>query len=417
MRITSVLWGLVLSQALHAALLEHTVRPEAVGLSSERLARITHTLSDPITEGKVAGAVVMVGRRGQIAYCEALGRMDCETRVAMRTDTLFRIASMTKAVTAVAVLQLLEQGHYQLDDPIEQYLPVFARARVLDPNQADTDPNHPRTLPLKRSITVRDLLRHTPGIWGGQRFTALGMRAWKGSLADYVETLVSVPLSCQPGTRFQYSFATDVLGYLVEGVSGQPLDSYFQDHIFAPLAMNDTGFVVPPEKRSRLANHYHYRKGALVCKEQAATSPFLKRAQALSGGGGWGYSYPGLVTTPEDWWRFMEMIRRGGRFGDQRILSRTTVTLMCSDHLGGIPGAFEPGTGHGLGVGIITDGAAHGQLASTGTVFWAGAPHNTYYFINFEEEMCGLMFMQNAPFGHLDLMRRFLVLAHQAIND
>lgn len=418
MRIVSVgLWGLLLGQALCATPLKQTIAPKAVGLSGERLARITCTFSDLITEGKVAGAVVLVGRRGQIAYCQALGDMDCETHRAMRTDTLFRIASMTKAVTAVATLQLLEQGKYQLDDPIEQYLPVFAKARVMDPNQSGADPNNPRTIPLERSITIRDLLRHTPGIWGGQRFTALGMRTWTGSLSDYVETLVRVPLSCQPGTRFQYSFATDVLGYLVEVISGQSLDSYFQKHIFTPLGMRDTGFVVPPEKRSRLANHYLYQDGVLVCKEQAATSPFLKRAKALSGGGGWGYSYPGLVTTPGDWWRFMEMLREGGQFAEKRILSRTTVKLMCNDHLGDIPGAFEPGTGHGLGVGVVTDGTTHGQLTSTGTIFWAGAPHNTYYFIDFEEEMCGLMFMQNAPFGHLDLMRRFLVLAHQAIND
>lgn len=393
------------------------ISPEFVGLSKDRLDHISQTLQTCVDEGKLAGATVLISRRGLIGYYQSFGYMDLEAQKPMSHGAIFRIASMTKAVTAVAVLQLFEQGHFQLDDPIERYLPVFKKARVLDPNQAGADPNNPRTVPLERSITIRDLLRHTPGIWGGRRFTELGMRKWTGSLAAYVETLVSVPLSCQPGTQFQYSFATDVLGHLVEVVSNQPLDRYFQENIFTPLRMQDTGFVVAPEKKSHLTNHYQYKDRKLICKEQASTSPFLKRAEALSGGGGWGYSYPGLVTTAVDWWRFMEMLRNDGRSDDQRILSRKTVKLMCSDHLGDIPGHFEPGTGHGLGIGVVTNNTQHGQLASNGTIYWAGGPHNTYYFINFEEEMCGLLFMQNAPFGHLDLMRRFLVLAHQAIDD
>ena len=393
------------------------VEPEDVGLSSQRLARLTDTFQTHVDEGRIAGAVLLIGRGGQVAYFETLGHMDLETQRPMPKDGIFRIASMTKAVTAVAVLQLLEQGRFQLDDPIEKHLPVFNKARVLDPNQAGAGPDHPRTVPLVRSITIRDLLRHTPGIYGGQRFTQAGLRQWTGSLAGYVDTLVSVPLSCQPGTKFQYSFATDVLGRLVEVVSEQPLDEYFREHIFAPLAMEDTGFVVPPEKVTRLTNHYDYQDGKLICKEQATTSPFLKRAEALSGGGGWDYSYPGLVTTPRDWWRFMEMLRRRGQLEGTRVLSRPTVELICTDHLGDIPGAFEPGAGFGLGVGIVTDAPKHGQLAAEGTIYWAGAPHNTYYFVDFEEQMSGLMFMQNAPFGHLDLMRRFLVLAHQAIDD
>lgn len=393
------------------------IPPEKVGLSPERLSRIKQTFQGLVDEGKIAGATTLISRKGQIAHWDSYGYMDLEAQRPMAKDAIFRIASMTKAVTAVAVLQLLEQGHFQLDDPIETYIPVFKKARVLDPNQAGADPNHPRTVPLERPITIRDMLRHTPGIYGGRRFTEAGLRDWQGSLADYVETLVSVPLACQPGARFQYSFAIDVLGHLVEVLSDQRLDAYFKEQIFAPLGMDDTGFVVPPDKLCRLTNHYLYREGKLICKEKASESPFLKRAAALSGGGGWSYSYPGLVTTAADWWRFMEMLRRGGRLNGVRILSRPTVQLMCADHLGDIPGHFEPGTGHGIGVGVVTDSAQHGQLASTGTIYWAGGPHNTYYFVDFQEQMCGLMFMQNAPFGHLNLMRRFLVLAHQAIDD
>ncbi len=343
--------------------------------------------------------------------------MDVENNKAMRADAIFRIASMTKALTAVAVLQLFEQGRFALDDPAARFIPALKTMRVMDPNQTGAEPDHPRTVPLERDITIRDLLRHTAGIYGGSRYTRAGLRDWSGSLKGFVDRLAGVPLDCQPGTRFQYSYSTDVLGYLVEVVSGEPLDEYFAEHILRPLDMKDTGFVVPPEKVARLTNHYRFADGRLVCKEEAATSPFLKRAEALSGGGGWSYSYPGVVTTVRDWWRFMEMLRHHGQLDGTLILSPKTVKLMCSDHLGTIPGAFEPGAGFGLGVGIVTDSVQHGQLASDGTIYWAGGPHNTYYFVDFEEQMCGIFFMQTEPWNHLDLMRRFLVLSHQAIQE
>jgi CubicO group peptidase (beta-lactamase class C family) len=394
----------------------NTVSPETVGLSPERIGRVHQSFQKLVDEGKIAGVSILISRQGKIAFYEALGYMDLEAQKVMAPDAIFRIASMTKALTAVAVLQLLEQGHFMLDDPAAHFIPVLKTMRVMDPNQVGADPNKPRTVPLERDITIRDLLRHTSGIiYDGPRHTQAGLHDWQGSLEGFVDRLASIPLDCQPGTRFRYSYSTDVLGYLVEVVSGQPLDEYFTEHITAPLDMVDTGFVVPQEKVSRLTNHYRFTDDKLMCLEKATTSPFLKRAEALSGGGGWSYSYPGLVTTVKDWWRFMEMLRNHGQLEGVRILSPNTVKLMCSDHLGDIPGAFEPGTGHGLGVGIITDKTQHGQLAGNGTIFWAGAPHNTYYFIDFKEEMCGIMFIQNEPWS-LNLMRRFLVLAHQTID-
>lgn len=407
-----------LSTNVHAApLLPDAVLPETVGLSLERLARIDRTFQELVDQGQIAGASLLISRRGQVAYRRDLGFMDAENQKAMAPDAIFRIASMTKALTAVAVLQLFEQGHFMLDDPASKWIPVLKTVCVMDPNQSGADPNQPRTVPIERDITIRDLLRHTSGIYGGDRYTRAGLRDWTGSLEEFVDRLASVPLACQPGTRFYYSYSTDVLGYLVEVVSGKPLDQYIEEHITAPLGMADTGFVVPLDKVSRLTNHYRFVDGQLVCKEKAAASPFLKRAKALSGGGGWSYSYPGVVTTVYDWWRFMEMLRNHGQLDGVRILSPNTVKLMCSDHLGAIPGAFEPGTGHGLGVGIVTDSIRHGQLAGNGTIYWAGAPHNTYYFVDFQNEMCGIMFMQNEPWNHLDLMRRFMVISHQAIDD
>jgi CubicO group peptidase (beta-lactamase class C family) len=391
------------------------VVPASVGLSSERLVRIDRTFQQLVDQGQIAGVSMLIARRGQVAYRRDLGFMDVEAKKAMAPDAIFRIASMTKSLTAVAVLQLFEQGRFMLDDPAADFIPILKTMRVMDPNQAGAEPNHPRTVPPERAITIRDLLRHTAGIYGGSRYTRAGLRDWTGSLKGFVERLASVPLDCQPGTGFQYSYSTDVLGYLVEVVSGQPLDEYLAEHILTPLDMKDTGFVVPPNKVSRLTNHYSYVNGQLVCKEKAATSPFLKRAEALSGGGGWSYSYPGVVTTVRDWWRLMEMLRNRGQLDGAHILSPNTVKLMCSDHLGAIPGAFEPGAGFGLGVGVVTDTVKHGQLAGNGMIYWAGAPHNTYYYVDFEEQMCGILFMQTEPWNHLDLMRRFLVLSHQAI--
>jgi CubicO group peptidase (beta-lactamase class C family) len=395
----------------------NVVTPESVGLSTERLARIDRTFQGLVDQGQIAGVSLLIARQGQVAYRRDLGFMDVEGKKPMSPDAIFRIASMTKALTAVAVLQLFEQGHFLLDDPAANLIPVLKTMRVMDPNQTGADPNQPRTMPLARDITIRDLLRHTAGIYGGSRYTRAGLRDWSGSLKGFVERLASVPLDCQPGTRFQYSYSTDVLGYLVEVVSGQPLDEYFAEHILTPLDMPDTGFVVPPDKVSRLTNHYRFADGQLACVEKAATSPFLRRAEALSGGGGWSYSYPGAVTTVRDWWRFMEMLRNHGQLDGVRILSPNTVKLMCSDHLGAIPGAFEPGAGFSVGVGIITDSIKHGQLAGNGTIYWAGGPHNTYYFVDFEEQMCGIFFMQTEPWNHLDLMRRFLVLSHQALQE
>jgi CubicO group peptidase (beta-lactamase class C family) len=394
--------------------------PSDVGLSAERLGRIETLFQGLVDSGELAGVTVLVGRRGRVAYFKTLGYMDVEAHRPMARDAIFRIASMTKAVTAVAVLQLFEQGRFVLDDPVSRFLPVFKDARVLDPNQAGADPNAPRTVALAREITIRDLLRHTSGIiYRCRRYTKAGLRKWDKSLAEFVETLAGVPLDCQPGTKFRYSYSTDVLGRLVEVVSGQDLDAYFSEHIFSPLRMADTGFVVPTHKVERLTNHYRFKDGRLICEEQAATSPFLKRAQPLSGGGGWGYNYPGLVSTAQDWWRFLEMLRNHGQLEGKRLLSRKTVELMCTDHLSDIPYAPGPGNGYGLAVGVVTDSARHGQSASTGTIYWSGGPHNTYYFVDFKEQMTGIMFLQteNRTLGHENLRRKFLVLSHEAIDD
>jgi len=392
------------------------VSPEVVGLSPERVEHIHQTFQELVDEGKIAGVSVLISRDGKIAFWDTLGFMDIETKKPVSKDTIFRIASMAKAVTSVCVLKLYEQGHFLLDDPVSKYIPEFKQMKVTVAAGAENQ-DGTKEVPAKRDITIRDLLRHTSGIlYGGKSYREAGFNKWDKPLGDFVKKLAQLPLACEPGTKFNYSYSIDVLGYLVEIISGQPLDEYMKQQVFEPLGMVDTDFYVPEEKLARLPNHYRYKDGSLILDEPSKTSPFLKKPIALSGGGGWSTGYGGLVTTMQDWLRFLEMLRNYGRLEDTRILNRKTVELMTADHLKDISGAFEPGTGHGLGIGVVTDAAKHGQLASAGTIYWAGAPYNTYYFVDYKEQMCGILFMQNGPFGHLDLMRRFLVLAHQAID-
>ena len=415
-RAAAVLVVCVLPSAAPASDLPRAT-PAEVGLSAERLARIDRAFEAAVSERRVAGALVLVGRRGKVAHLQGFGYADVESRRPMTEDAIFRIASMTKVVTALTALQLLEEGRFALDDPVSRYLPAFAKARVLAPDQSGADPADPRTVAPARAMTIRDLFRHTSGIWGGDRSDKAGLPQWKGSLAGFVETIAGLPLGYQPGSEFRYGYSTDVLGHLLEVLSGNPLDRIFADRVFGPLDLRDTGFTVPPEKVGRLTSDYRYSEAeGLVCEDRADSSRFLVRAEGLSGGGGWSYSYPGLVTTARDWWRIAEMLRRMGELDGRRLLSRKTVALMCSDQLGGIPGAMRPGLGYGLGIGVVRDAAASGHLASEGTVYWAGGPHNTYFFVDSREEMTGILLMQNGPYGH-DLMRRFVDLVEQAVDD
>ncbi len=414
------IWVMPLSWLLASAALASDMplaAPAEVGFSAERLGRIDRAFQAAVDEGRISGALVLIGRRGKVAHLRTFGWADVESRTRMSDDAIFRIASMTKTVTAVAALQLFEEGRFGLDDPVSRYIPAFAEARVLAADQSGADVAAPRTVDALRPMTIRDLFRHTSGIWGTERFTRAGLREWNGTLSGFVETVAALPLAYQPGTEFRYGYSTDVLGYLVEVLSGLPLDRVFAERIFEPLGLRDTGFMVPPEKVRRLTSDYRYsEEDGLACVDRGASSLFLRRAEGLSGGGGWSYSYPGIVTTARDWWRFIEMLRRYGELNGRRILSRKTVELMCADQLGDIPSDLRPGIGYGLGVGVARDAAANGQLASQGTIYWAGGPHNTYYFVDFREQMSGMLLMQTGPYGY-DLMRRFIALAHQAIAD
>ncbi|MCP5052663.1 MAG: beta-lactamase family protein, partial [bacterium] len=246
-----------------------------------------------------------------------------------------------------------------------------------------------KTVPAEREITIRDLLRHTAGfVYGGREsvldkmYRDAGFRTWNGTLPGFVKRLAKFPLAFQPGTRWKYCYSTDVLGYFMEVVTGQPLDQFLRQRIFKPLGMEGTGFFVAKDKLNRLPNHYKFEKGSLHLVEPAAKSNFRNPPSALSAGGGWGTGYGGLVTTAPGFARFLQMFLNYGKLGKNRLLSRKTIELMTANHIKGIPGYFGTGGAYGHGIGITTDIGESGELSSPGEVYWAGSPYNAYFFVD-----------------------------------
>jgi CubicO group peptidase (beta-lactamase class C family) len=239
-------------------------------------------------------------------------------------------------------------------------------------------------------------------------------------LKRVVEALAQTPLAFPPGNNFRYGMSSDVLGLLLERVTKQPLDEILRQRVFKPLHMSDAGFFVRPEQSSRLTSYYSYEDGRLVRKESAANSPFLSRAKSFSGGGGWPDGYAGLVSTAVDWWRLCEMIRQRGELNGVRVLKSQTVDAMVSNQLSSVGDGCipkHPGWGYGLGLGVITDRVQAKEPGSSGQVFWAGGPYNTYFFIDGEREMVGILLLQTGPWHHLELMSRFDEMAHRAIME
>jgi CubicO group peptidase (beta-lactamase class C family) len=399
------------------AILAFTVISSAVLGADPREDVLTSFFQGEVDRGRISGVHAIVAKNGQVVYSKVFGYSEIETQTKLAEDGIYRIASMTKVVTAIAALQLWEQGKFKLDDPVSLYLPVLKNIRVLKAGKDQSEGPPYESEPAIREPTIRDLFRHTAGIWGGKRYTIAGLRDWQGSLDDFVKALVAIPLDTQPGTRFQYGYSTDVLGLLIEKWSRQNLDEYFRQHIFGPLGLDDTGFVIPAEKLHRLVNHYEYIDGKLVCRESKAESPFKKRSKALSGGGGWNYSYPGLLTTARDWLVIMEVLRLQGAYHGTRLLKEGTVKMMCTEQLGSIPGMKRPGEGYGLGIGVVRDGVLHGKGASTGTIYWAGGPHNTYFYVDFKKRLSAALFMQSGPWRLDDIMNEFLVRSQQVFGS
>jgi CubicO group peptidase (beta-lactamase class C family) len=397
-------------------------KPEAVGLSSERLERIGTAVQHEIDDKRIAGAVTMVVRHGRVAWFKSQGMMDREAGKAMQSDAMFRICSMTKPISSVAVMMLYEEGRFLLDDPVSKYLPEFKNPKVL----VKPAKGEPYSIPATKEITIRDLLRHTSGItyqWNedlGPMYesagVASGLLQYDGTIGDSVKHLAGLPLLFNPGDKFEYSLGLDVLGRLVEVVSGKPLDEFFRTRIFEPLGMKDTYFFPPDNKVDRLATAYTYypdkglnrfpdspiKEGSFV---YSADYPSRGPKKLFSGGAG-------LVSTAMDYARFCQMMLDGGKVGNTRLLSRKSVELMTHDQLGKI----GPDQGFGLGFGVDGVKEPLSELGSVGEFNWGGFFY-TGFNIDPKEQMIIIFMAQLHPTGDLRLDREVDVLAYQAIND
>jgi len=399
-----------------------SAKPESVGLSSERLDRIASLVQRDIDDKRIAGAVTLVVRHGKVAWFKAQGMADREASKPMPTDAMFRICSMSKPITSVAVMMLYEEGKFLLDDPVSKYLPEFKNPKVL----VKPATGEPYTIPATREITIRDLLRHTSGItynWNAdlgpmyeKADVASGLLQYDGTIGDNVKRLGPLPLLFNPGERFEYSLGVDVLGRLVEVLSGKPFDEFLRSRIFEPLGMKDTYFFVPDNKVSRLATAYTYydekglqrfpdtpiREGTFV---YSADYPYRGPKKLFSGGAG-------LVATAMDYARFCQMMLDEGKVGNTRLLSRKTVELMTHDQLGKI----GPDQGFGLGFGIEGTKSPLSELGSPGEYNWGGFFY-TGFTIDPKEQMIVVFMAQLHPAGALTLDRQVNELAYQAIND
>jgi CubicO group peptidase (beta-lactamase class C family) len=421
-RITPVLLGFLALSVCAIAQDLPAGKPESLGLSSERLERIGSAVQHDIDDKRIAGAVTLVVRHGHVAWFKSQGMMDREAGKPMAPDAMFRICSMTKPITSVAVMMLYEEGRFLLDDPVSKYLPEFKNPKVL----VKPASGEPYSIPATKGITIRDLLRHTSGItynWNDElgpmynkAGVASGLLQFEGTIGDSVKHLASLPLLFNPGGRFEYSLGVDVLGRLVEVVSGKPLDEFFRSRIFEPLGMKDTYFYPPDNKLDRLATAYTYypekglnrfpdtpiTEGSFV---YSADYPSRGPKKLFSGGAG-------LVSTAMDYARFCQMMLDGGKFGNTRLLSRKTVELMTQDQLGKI----GPDQGFGLGFGVAGVKGPLSELGSVGEYNWGGFFY-TEFTIDPKEQMIVVFMAQLHPTGDLTLNEEVNVLAYQAIID
>ncbi len=397
-------------------------KPESVGLSSERLGRIATVVQKSIDDKQIAGAVTMVIRHGQVAWLDARGMADREAGKAMQRDSIFRICSMSKPITSTAVMMLYEEGKFLLEDPISKYLPEFRNPKVL----VKPATGQPYSIPATREITIRDLLRHTSGItynWNGtlgqlydDANVASGLLQYDGTIEDSVRRLAGVPLLFNPGDRWEYSLSVDVLGRLVEVVSGMPFDEFLRTRIFERLGMTDTCFFLAADKVPRLAAAYTYYDGKGLNRfpdapivegtmSYSADYPYRGPRKLFSGGAG-------LSSTTLDYARFCQMLLNGGRLDKVRLLSRKSVELMTHDQLGPISQEM----GFGLGFGVDGVKAPLSELGSAGEFGWGGFFY-TSFSIDPKEDMIVISMAQLHPTGGLGLDKEIHVLAYQALSD
>ena len=389
--------------------------PVHADVSAERLTRLDTFLDAYVADGKLPGAVLQVTHDGETVYHRAAGHRNVEAGAPMQPDTIFRIASMSKAVVSAAVMVLQEQGTLVIGQPVGDFLPEYAQTTVAVPAQDGAY----EVVDAERPITVRDLLTHTAGIGYGygpaaDRWREAGLQHWyfghrDEPIRETARRIAAMPMDAQPGEQFVYGYNTDILGAVVEAASGQPLDAFLRAEIFEPLGMEDTSFYLPPTKADRLATVYsRTEEGDLVLAD--ADTPFHGQGHYVEGPRASFSGGAGLLSTTADYTRFLEALRRGGP-----ILGRKSVESMTVNHLPADMASLLPGTGFGLGFAVASDLGASGQPGSVGEYSWGGAYH-TSYWVDPAEKLTVVYMTQVLPAPGLDDFAKVRALIYQAVE-
>ena len=421
----SILISVTLAGAIFAATAmaapKVNATPESAGFSTVRLERVDRMLQGYVDREEIAGAVGLIAREGKMVYHKSFGYRDIESKAPMSSDVIFRIASMTKPITSVAAMMLWEEGRFQLRDPISKFLPEFADMEVALPVEPGDSARGPyKIAEALRPITIQQLLTHTAGLANPYRGVTLDLyndlrtnRKPGGTVGDYVTALAKLPLNFEPGERWEYGPATDVVGRLVEVLSGMTLAQYFETKIFRPLGMEDTYFYLPRSKVPRLAALYRPNDdGKIELQDKPdENSRWVKEPHVYFSGGG------GLVSTTADYFRFHQMMLNGGELDGVRILGPRTVRLMTSNHTGDLA-IWLRGAGYGFGIGysVSLDQGQSAMPSAEGTYNWGGA-YCTVFWVDPADQLIGILMTQIRPYTHLNIRQDFQTLTYQALVD
>jgi len=395
-------------------------QPEKLGFSSERLDYLTKTFEGFVEDDALPGSVILVARKGEIAYYKAFGKRDIEQNDQMEKSDIFRIASQTKATVSVGIMILQERGLLTISEPVGKYIPEFNKTTVA---VADQDGGY-TIEPANRAITIRDLLTHTAGVGYGNGVAAdkwkeAGIQGWyfadrKEPILETVKRMAKLPFDAQPGERFVYGYSTDILGALIEVVSGEDLNEFLSENLFQPLGMKDTHFYLPKDKKDRLTVVYSATETGIEKAPNPGTmigqGAYLKGPRVSYSGGA------GLLSTAYDYGRFLQMMLNKGELDGTRILSRKSVELMTVDHIANIKFPWENGTGFGLGFSIVKELGTRGTMGSVGEYGWGGAYHSSYW-VDPSEDMVVVYLTQVIPTKISEDHQKLPVLIYQAIVD
>lgn len=397
------------------------VSPEDAGMSASRLERIPEVMARHVKEGRIPGAVTLVARRGGIVHHEAVGYRYVEKEKPMSTDAIFRIASMVKPLTCVAAMMLWEEGRFQLSDPIREYLPEFGDMDVaVRPGDEERVGAPYKRVPAKNPVTIRHLMTHTAGLPNPYRgptrqeyLEAARFHEDEETVADFVRRLAELPLNFEPGERWEYSRANDVVGRLVEVLTGRTLGGFFRERLFDPLGMEDTHYYLPEEKLDRFTAQYEpdEEEKIVLVDRPDPDSYFVAEPHTYEPGSG------GLLSTSRDYYRFQRMMLNGGQFDGKRLLSPRTVRLMTANHTGDRSIWLRgPGYGYGLGYGVKTDLGASGTPSAEGSFGWGGR-FCTYSWVDPADRLIGVFLTQLRPNDHLNLSEEFQTLTYGAVVE